>query len=59
MRDLFAGAPLAAALAGAADGFDFTAWLTHAIQAGWLVLALALSVVMWRAGLRRYSAVGG
>jgi hypothetical protein len=36
MRDLFAGAPLAAALAGAADGFDFTAWLTHAIQAGWL-----------------------
>ncbi|MBN2148038.1 MAG: ABC-2 family transporter protein [Anaerolineales bacterium] len=30
-----------------------------AIQAGWLLLALALSAVIWRSGLRRYSAIGG
>ncbi len=30
-----------------------------AIQAGWLLVALVLSAVLWRAGLRRYSAVGG
>lgn len=30
-----------------------------AVQAGWLVVALALSAVMWRMGLRRYTAVGG
>ena len=29
------------------------------IQAGWLLVALALFVAVWRAGLRRYSAVGG
>jgi ABC-2 type transport system permease protein len=33
--------------------------LGYAIQAGWLALALALTVVLWRAGLRRYAAVGG
>ncbi|MCL7454046.1 MAG: ABC-2 family transporter protein [Anaerolineae bacterium] len=30
-----------------------------ALQVGWLFVALALFVVLWRAGLRRYSAVGG
>jgi ABC-2 type transport system permease protein len=29
------------------------------IQIGWLLVALGLSAVMWRAGVRRYSAVGG
>lgn len=33
--------------------------LGFAIQASWLVLALALAVTVWRAGLRRYEAVGG
>jgi viologen exporter family transport system permease protein len=30
-----------------------------AAQAGWLCVALALFAALWRAGLRRYSAVGG
>jgi ABC-2 type transport system permease protein len=30
-----------------------------AFQAGWLLVAAALFVVVWRAGLKRYSAVGG
>jgi ABC-2 type transport system permease protein len=30
-----------------------------AIQAGWLVLALLLMKVVWRAGVRRFTAVGG
>ncbi len=30
-----------------------------AFQGGWLLIALALSVMLWRAGLKRYSAVGG
>jgi ABC-2 type transport system permease protein len=30
-----------------------------AFQAGWLAVALALFVTLWRAGVRRYSAVGG
>jgi ABC-2 type transport system permease protein len=30
-----------------------------ALQAGWLALALLLSAVLWRAGVKRYSAVGG
>jgi ABC-2 type transport system permease protein len=30
-----------------------------AVQASWLVVGLALSAVMWRMGLRRYTAVGG
>ncbi len=34
-------------------------WTGLAIQAGWLSVALLLSVLLWRAGLRRYSAVGG
>jgi ABC-2 type transport system permease protein len=29
------------------------------IQVGWLLIALALFVTMWRAGVKRYSAVGG
>jgi ABC-2 type transport system permease protein len=34
-------------------------WAGFAVQAGWLVVALALFAALWRAGLRRYSAVGG
>jgi len=30
-----------------------------AIQAGWLAVALVLFTALWRAGVRRYSAVGG
>jgi ABC-2 type transport system permease protein len=30
-----------------------------ALQAGWLALAVTLYAVIWRAGLRRYAAVGG
>jgi ABC-2 type transport system permease protein len=30
-----------------------------AIQIAWLLAAVGLSAVMWRAGVRRYSAVGG
>ena len=30
-----------------------------ALQAGWLAVALALSALLWRRGLRRYAAVGG
>jgi ABC-2 type transport system permease protein len=30
-----------------------------ALQAGWLLVALALSAAAWRAGLRHYTAVGG
>jgi ABC-2 type transport system permease protein len=30
-----------------------------AIQAGWLLVSLVLFLAVWRAGLRRYSAVGG
>ena len=30
-----------------------------AIGTGWLLVALVLSAALWRAGLRRYSAVGG
>lgn len=30
-----------------------------AIQFAWLIVAVGLSAVMWRAGVRRYSAVGG
>ena len=29
------------------------------LQLGWLALALALSLILWRLGMRRYSAVGG
>jgi ABC-2 type transport system permease protein len=34
-------------------------WVGFAFQAGWLFLTLVLFVAIWRAGLRRYSAVGG
>jgi ABC-2 type transport system permease protein len=34
-------------------------WTGFAFQTGWLLVALVLFVVIWRAGLRRYSAVGG
>jgi viologen exporter family transport system permease protein len=34
-------------------------WAGFAAQAGWLCVALALFAALWRAGLRRYSAVGG
>jgi len=34
-------------------------WTGFAFQVGWLLVALILFVVMWRAGLKRYSAVGG
>jgi ABC-2 type transport system permease protein len=34
-------------------------WIGLGIQAGWLIIALALFVTLWRAGVRRYSAVGG
>lgn len=30
-----------------------------AAQAGWLAAALLLTVILWRVGLRRYSAIGG
>jgi len=30
-----------------------------ALQAAWLLVALGLYASLWRAGLRRYSAVGG
>jgi len=34
-------------------------WTGFAFQVGWLGAALALFAVLWRAGLKRYSAVGG
>ncbi|MBN1891069.1 MAG: ABC-2 family transporter protein, partial [Thermoflexales bacterium] len=34
-------------------------WTGLAFQAGWLAVALVLYTVMWRTGVRRYSAVGG
>jgi ABC-2 type transport system permease protein len=34
-------------------------WTGLAIQCAWLLLALAICLVLWRAGLKRYSAVGG
>jgi ABC-2 type transport system permease protein len=34
-------------------------WTEFALQAGWLGVALALFSVMWRTGVKRYSAVGG
>jgi ABC-2 type transport system permease protein len=33
--------------------------LGFAFQAGWLIVALVLFRLLWRAGLRRYAAVGG
>jgi ABC-2 type transport system permease protein len=34
-------------------------WTGFAIQVGWLAVALALFAILWRAGVKRYSAVGG
>ena len=34
-------------------------WFGFAIQAGWLAVAMALFAILWRAGVKRYSAVGG
>ena len=34
-------------------------WAGLAVQAGWLVIALALSAGVWRAGIKHYAAVGG
>lgn len=34
-------------------------WTGFAFQAAWLGAALALFAVLWRAGVKRYSAVGG
>jgi ABC-2 type transport system permease protein len=34
-------------------------WMGFAIQAGWLAVALVLFAMLWRAGVKRYSAVGG
>jgi ABC-2 type transport system permease protein len=44
-------------LAGQVQGRDLCAGL--AVQTAWLLLALALCLALWHAGLRRYSAVGG
>jgi len=34
-------------------------WTGFAVQAGWLIVALTLSTIVWRTGVKRYSAVGG
>jgi len=34
-------------------------WSGLAIQAGWVIVLYGVSQVMWRAGIRRYQAVGG
>jgi len=34
-------------------------WTGLAIQVGWLLIALTLSAIVWRAGVKHYSAVGG
>jgi ABC-2 type transport system permease protein len=34
-------------------------WPAFLIQFAWTALALAFSIILWRTGLRRYSAVGG
>ena len=44
-------------LTGQVSGPDL--WTGFAIQAGWLAVAVALFVTLWRTGVRRYSAVGG
>ena len=44
-------------LAGQVEGS--AVWTGLAVQGAWLLLALALCLALWRAGLRRYSAVGG
>jgi ABC-2 type transport system permease protein len=44
-------------LTGQLDGAAL--WTGFAIQVGWLCVAAALFVALWRSGVRRYSAVGG
>ncbi|HNT53623.1 MAG TPA: ABC-2 family transporter protein [Anaerolineaceae bacterium] len=44
-------------LTGHLAGADL--WLGFAAQGSWLILAFVLYVVLWRTGLRRYTAVGG
>jgi ABC-2 type transport system permease protein len=34
-------------------------WTGYAFQAGWLLVAVILFGAVWRAGVTRYSAVGG
>jgi len=34
-------------------------WLGFAVQSGWLLVALALYRLMWRAGIKHYAAIGG
>ena len=34
-------------------------WSGLALQGGWLLVALALSALVWRAGSRNYTAIGG
>ena len=42
------------------EQLDYATMLTgFALQVGWLTIALALFTIMWREGLRRYTAVGG
>lgn len=44
-------------LTGQAVGADLA--LGFAVQVGWLLVALTLYLVLWRQGVRRYTAVGG
>jgi ABC-2 type transport system permease protein len=44
-------------LTGQLSGVEM--WTGFAFQAGWLAAALVLFATLWRAGVRRYSAVGG
>jgi len=44
-------------LAGQLDGAEL--WTGFALQGAWLVVALVLFVALWRAGVKRYAAVGG
>jgi ABC-2 type transport system permease protein len=44
-------------LMGQLEGTDL--WVGFIFQAGWLVIAVGLSTVVWKLGLRHYAAVGG
>jgi ABC-2 type transport system permease protein len=44
-------------LLGKGDGAS--PWYGIALQLGWIVVLWALALVLWRAGLRQYAAVGG
>lgn len=45
------------ALTGQVEGTDLVAGF--ALQAAWLAVALGFSAILWRLGVRRYTAVGG